>query len=120
MFHSSFDTSLISGKFIDRRNDGARVLPDISDEDIRNYLEGNWNLLTRHQIAFLKEIEEDPDSIKWNREHAHYIYCDPEWFFGVLFVHFPCEQSWEENYQALRRLVGPEPLDYLNVTMAVR
>lgn len=119
MFHPTVDTSLISGKFIDRENDDVRELPEVSKEDIGNYLDGNWDRLTRHQIALLKECEEDPEGIMWKREHAHYIYCDPDWFFGILFACFPSNQTWEENYQSLRRIVGPEPLDYVNVTMAI-
>ena len=108
---------LISGEFHEMGDFDTSV--DVSEEEIAAYLKGDYSKLTTKQIAFLREVEDDPDNEKWDAAHANVIFCDREWLYEQMFVYFN-DPTWEETYQHLRRLIGPHPLDYVNVLRAIK
>lgn len=107
---------LISGRFVDREaGELEGDLVEVSEEDLKNYVQGHYGRLTSRQLAFLKSCEEDPLNEKWEARHADCIFVPPDAFFEFLFTHFPAWEPWEKNYQDLRDRVGPHPLTTLHL-----
>lgn len=99
---------------------GERV-PIYSDREeartaIRAFLAGNYGELTCDEVAFWRRCVEDPQALRWEREHAgELLRVSEEELDRELFAVRPTLESFADSYAWLRHRVGPHPITPLTL-----
>lgn len=106
-------------KIVKNVYDEDTVIYESTEEEmaaIRAYNDGDYSQLTALEIEFIRDTLEDPNGVKFDREHAGMFSSevDPLDFRGLVFI-YDLGRTFEEGYQILLDMLGPHPITPLTI-----